>query len=178
MPELLTRQMPVGRADGALTPTRNKPNFTPDAAEGGTRVRLTRLWSCVHVRVPWIRAGGHAQRDVTANPKRLPRSILSLAWDRFTGLERPVCDPSLGPGTGLAQRDRSQGLPACEEVSASSAPSHHHRRAGTPSSARIHTPVMCTIPQACDVLRQPAGSHRSSTERGALGAAWIARVSC
>jgi hypothetical protein len=22
------------------------------------RVRLTALWNCVHVRVPWIRAGG------------------------------------------------------------------------------------------------------------------------
>jgi hypothetical protein len=30
-------------------------------------VRLTRLWSCAHVRVP-----GGVQRDVTANPKRLP----------------------------------------------------------------------------------------------------------
>jgi hypothetical protein len=75
-------------------------------------------------------------------------------------------DPRLAPGTGLAQRDRSQSLPACEEASATSAPPQHHRRVGSPSSARIHTPVMCTIPQACDVLRQPAGSHRSSTERG------------
>jgi hypothetical protein len=29
-----------GRADGA-PPTRNKPSFTLDAAEGGARVRLT-----------------------------------------------------------------------------------------------------------------------------------------
>jgi hypothetical protein len=58
----------------------------------------------------------------TANPKQLPAFLLRLAWDRFTGLERPVCDPSLGPGTGLAQRDRSQSLPACEEASATSTP--------------------------------------------------------
>ena len=43
-----------------------------------------------------------SQRDVTANPQRLPRSILRR--NRFTGLEIPVpvCDPS----HGLAQRDR------------------------------------------------------------------------
>jgi hypothetical protein len=33
------------------------------------------LWSCAHVRVPM----GDVQRDVTANPKRLLRSILRLA---------------------------------------------------------------------------------------------------
>jgi hypothetical protein len=64
------------------------------------------------VRVPWItcRAGG--QRDVTATPVAVP-SILRQAWDRFTGLERPVCDPRHGPGTGLAC--------PCEEASATSA---------------------------------------------------------
>jgi hypothetical protein len=50
----------MGGADSVLTPTtRNRlsnPVSRPDAAEGGTRVRLTRLWSSVHVRVPWIRA--------------------------------------------------------------------------------------------------------------------------
>jgi hypothetical protein len=79
-------------------------------------VRPVSLWSCAHVRVPWIRAGRYrlyVKRDITATPERLLRSILHLAWDRFTRLERPVCDPSLGPGTGLAQRDRSQSLPAC-----------------------------------------------------------------
>jgi hypothetical protein len=35
-------------------------------------VRLSSLWSCAHVRVPWIIAGGDLQGDVTANPKRLP----------------------------------------------------------------------------------------------------------
>jgi hypothetical protein len=154
----------------------SNPISRPDAAEIGTRMRLVSLWSCGHVRVPWVRVEGDVQRDVAANPKGLPRSILRLAWDPFTGLERPVCDPSLGPGTGLAQRDRSQGLPAREEASATSAPPQHHRRAGTPSSARIHTPVMCTIPQA--FLGQPARSHRSSTERGALDTAWTARLSC
>jgi hypothetical protein len=105
------------------------------------RVRPVSLWSCGHVRVPWIRAGGDVQRDVAANPKRLPRSIPSPAWDRFTGLERPVHDPSHGPGTSLAQCDRSQGLPACEEASATSTPTQHHCRAVAPGSARIHTPV-------------------------------------
>jgi hypothetical protein len=36
----------------------------------------------------------------------------SLGTASLHGLERPVCDPSLGPGTGLAQSDRSRGLPA------------------------------------------------------------------
>jgi hypothetical protein len=75
------------------------------------------------VSLPWIRAGGEKQRDVAANPERLQRSALRLAWDQFTDLERLICDPSLGPGTGLAQRDRSQELPACEEASATSEPS-------------------------------------------------------
>jgi hypothetical protein len=58
-------------------------------------------------------------------------SRLGLAHHR---LERQVCDPSLGPGTGLAQRSRSQGLPACEKASATSAPPQHRRRAGARSS--------------------------------------------
>jgi hypothetical protein len=36
------------------------------------------------------------------------------------------CAVSSTAGLGLAQRDRSQGLPACEEASATSAPSLHH----------------------------------------------------
>jgi hypothetical protein len=107
------------------------------------------------VRVPWIRAEGAYTE--TANPKRLPFNTPSRLGPVHPGLERPVCDPSLCPGTGLAQRDRSQSLPACEEASATNTLSQHHRRAGAPSSARIHTAVMCTIPQACDILRQPAG---------------------
>jgi hypothetical protein len=95
--------------------------------------------------------------DVTANPKRCRACVFG---DRFTGLERPVRDPSLG----LAQRDRAQGLPACEEASATSAPPQHHRRAGIPAQlAYTHSSVMCTIPQACDFLGQYCGvatAHR------------------
>jgi hypothetical protein len=172
---------PAATADGVLTPTRNRlstPVSRPDAAEGGTRVRPVSLRSCAHVRVPWIRAGGRTERRYlqTLSGCRVQYSV--TLGTGSTGLEKPVCDPSLSPGTGVAQRDRSQSLPACEEASATSAPPQHHRRAGTASLARIHTPVTCTIPQACDILGQPAGSHRSSTERGALGAAWTARVSC
>jgi hypothetical protein len=62
--------------------------------------------------VPWIRAGGEVQRDVTANPKRccVQNSVL-LSGPVLPGLERPVCDRSHGPGTGLAQRDRLQACP-------------------------------------------------------------------
>jgi hypothetical protein len=64
MPELLQCGRGKQGSEGLsqLTPTRNRPSFTPDAAEGGTRVRLTRLWSCVHVRVPWIIVGARTQR--------------------------------------------------------------------------------------------------------------------
>jgi hypothetical protein len=86
-----------------------------------------------------------AYRDVTANPNPLPHSILDPSrWDRFTPRLRQVCDTSLGPGTGLAQRDRSQGLPACE-ASATRAPTQHPHR-----GLRSH--VTSTIPQACDIL--------------------------
>jgi hypothetical protein len=108
------------------------------------------------VRVPWIRAEEGVQGDVTANPWRLPRSILCLAWDRFTGLGRPVCDPSLGLGTGLAQRDRSQGLPACEEASATSAPPQHRRTAGTSSQLSSHTHA-CAVYRSTS-LRFPAAA--------------------
>jgi hypothetical protein len=50
------------RVDGVLTRTRNKPSSTPDAADGGTRVRLTSMCSCVHVRVSWNRAGARTER--------------------------------------------------------------------------------------------------------------------
>jgi hypothetical protein len=71
----------VGGTDGALTPTRYRPSFTP--RRSGAREESapqTLLWSCAHVRVPWIRAGGR-QRDVavTLNPNALPRSALRLA---------------------------------------------------------------------------------------------------
>jgi hypothetical protein len=104
------------------------------------KVRLVSLWSCVHVCVPWIRAGEDVQtryKPVLQTPK--PRSNTPYRLGRFTGLDRPVCDPSLGPGTGLAQRDRSQSLPACEEVSATSAPPQ-----GGHSQLRSHT-------HTCDV---------------------------
>jgi hypothetical protein len=53
------------------------------APEGGTRVRLTSLWSCVHVRVPWIRAGG-TYGETLLQTLSVWHQILRLAWDRFT----------------------------------------------------------------------------------------------
>jgi hypothetical protein len=64
-----------------------------------------------------------------------------------------ICDPSLGPGTGLAQRYRSQSLPACEEASASTPP--QHRRVGAPSSAR-HTHTCDVYPSTS--LRYPGAA--------------------
>jgi hypothetical protein len=52
----------VGGAD-VLTRTRNKPSFTPRRSGGGTRVHSVSLWSCAHVRVPWIRAGGRKTEE-------------------------------------------------------------------------------------------------------------------
>jgi hypothetical protein len=77
----------------------------------------------------------------TANPKRLPRCVSVTG---SLGLrDQSTYDPSLAPGTGLAQRDRAQGLPACEEAtqtSATSAPPPQHRRTGASSSPRVHPP--------------------------------------
>jgi hypothetical protein len=66
------------------------------APEGGTRVRLTSLWSCVHVRVPWIRAGG-TYGETLLQTLSVWHQILRLAWDRFTGLERSATPASV-PG--------------------------------------------------------------------------------
>jgi hypothetical protein len=81
---------------------------------------------------------GLEQEGVTAIPQP-PSAVAAFYTPSRLGLahhrlERQVCDPSLGPGTGLAQRSRSQGLPACEEASATSAPLQHRRRAGARSS--------------------------------------------
>jgi hypothetical protein len=77
-------------------------------------------------------------------------------------------DPRLAPGTGL-QRDRSQSLPACEEASATNAPPQHHRRAGTASSARIHTPVSVPFHK----LAISWGSLRGRTARRQREARWV-----
>jgi hypothetical protein len=66
-----------------------------------------------------------------------------------------------------------------EEVHATSAPSQHGRR----EALAVHRTVMCTFNLSRRFLPisgagQPVGSHHSSTERDALGAAWTARVSC
>jgi hypothetical protein len=100
--------------------------------------------------------------------------------DRLTGLGRPVCDPSLGPGTGLAQCDRSQGLPACEEASATSAPPQH-RRMGASSSPRVHPP--CDRCEPFHKLALSWGSLRGAPlDHRQRDARWVqpgtARVSC
>ena len=56
----------------------NEPSFTPDAAEGGTRVRPTH--DCGAVRVPRMMAGGRTERCY-CKPKRL-LSKLRLAGER------------------------------------------------------------------------------------------------
>jgi hypothetical protein len=69
LPELLSRGR--GRQCTDANPRGNRlsnPISRPDAAERGTRVRLVSLWSCAHVRVPWVRVEGDVQRDVAANP--------------------------------------------------------------------------------------------------------------
>jgi hypothetical protein len=76
-----------------------------------------------------------------------------------------------------------QGLPACEEASATSTPPQ--QQGGTPVFARIHTPARCTSlhPQR-PFLRLPGGwaacgvAPLVEAERGALGAAWTACMSC
>jgi hypothetical protein len=71
-----------------------------------------------------LEQGGRTERRY-CKPKTVAAFNTPSRWDRFTGLERTVCDPSLDPGTGLAQRDRSQGLAACEEASATRTPPQH-----------------------------------------------------
>jgi hypothetical protein len=61
--------------DGALTPTRNKPSFTPDAAEGGTR--LTRVRPILVPVSPW---GSPFSKE---DP--LQGLILYKSWERVTG---------------------------------------------------------------------------------------------
>ena len=45
----------MGGADGVLTPTRNKPSFTPEAAEGETRVRPILVRPCIPVEPAHVR---------------------------------------------------------------------------------------------------------------------------
>jgi hypothetical protein len=75
-----------------LAPTHNRlsnPVSRPDLAEGGKRVRHTRLRSCVHVRVLWIRAG-HGYRDVlTPSHREFTQRLLTpppYYTHRSTGL--------------------------------------------------------------------------------------------
>jgi hypothetical protein len=88
----------VGGADGVLMPTRNRlstPVSRPDAPEGGTRVRPTCLWSCAHVRVPWIRARGtYREALLQTLPVARPSQSVSLDTVVHAGLT-PVHDPSL-----------------------------------------------------------------------------------
>ena len=75
-----------------MAPTHNRlsnPVSRPDLAEGGKRVRHTRLRSCVHVRVLWIRAG-HGYRDVlTPSHREFTQRLLTpppYYTHRSTGL--------------------------------------------------------------------------------------------
>ena len=78
--EAMTECCRVDGADGVLTRARNRlpnPVSRLDAAEEGTRVRPTTLWSCVHVRVPWSREGGAYRETLlqTLNGCRVQYSV-------------------------------------------------------------------------------------------------------
>jgi hypothetical protein len=94
---------------------------------------------------------------------------------RLTGTGSPrifykyLYDPSLGPRTGLAQRDRSRGLHASEEATTSAPPSTPPQGVVSSSHELIADVHWSTLQDAsCASLEagQPAESHRSSTERG------------
>ena len=99
---LSARMRRVGRRN-------SNPVSRPDAAEGGTRARSRRLWSCEHVRVPWIKA-----RRRTSNPE-LPDQPegTSDSTRRVTEGRRyphviraaPVQKPAGGVQLGVALRD-------------------------------------------------------------------------
>jgi hypothetical protein len=75
------------------------------------------LYRCEAVRMCACHGLEWGERDVTANPKpsgvKTPSRLAPVHPGLKTGLRS-----QFDPGTGLAQRDRSQGLPACEEASA------------------------------------------------------------
>jgi hypothetical protein len=74
---------------------------------------------------------------------------------------------------------RTQTTESPSQVRRRAQPAHppQHRRQGVLSSSQVYDIVMCTGPPFKTLLAhplgagQPAGSHRSSTQRGALGAA-------
>jgi hypothetical protein len=100
--EAMTECCRVDGADGVLTRARNRlpnPVSRLDAAEEGTRVRPTTLWSCVHVRVPWSREGGAYRETLlqTLNGCRVQYSV-SLETEYTRDLRsQPSYDRSLPP---------------------------------------------------------------------------------
>jgi hypothetical protein len=86
----------------APTPTRYKPSFTPDAAEGGTRVRPILVpvspWSR-RLCVPWNRAGARSKRHLLQTLIPQPSAVASPQLPHLTGHVRvrvrvrhtPVC---------------------------------------------------------------------------------------
>ena len=101
------------------------------------------------MRVPCIRAGG-AYRDTL-----LQTLAVAAFYTRSVSLGtgslglRPVCDPSLDPGTGLAQRDRSHA--GLARVCGGERNQRTHSAPLLYTPLLYTSPVMYTITQASDV---------------------------
>jgi hypothetical protein len=100
----------VGGADGALTPARNEPSFTPRRSRKRDKsAYYMAMELCACARAMDSSRGG-VQRDVTANPRRLPFNILSCSWAQFT----PVSVRSVTPASGRSpDRLSMAGHSAC-----------------------------------------------------------------
>jgi hypothetical protein len=105
----------------ALTPTRNKPSFTPDAAEGGTRVRPILVpvspWSR-RMCVPWNRAGARSKRHL---------------------LQTLIPQPSAVGATSITSSDRSRDRSASRDRSRSPRPVQCLD--ANPQQAQFHAPT-------------------------------------
>jgi hypothetical protein len=93
----------------ALTPTRYKPSFTPDAAEEGTRVRPILVpvspWSR-RMCVPWNRAQGTFKKTFTANP--YPSTLNGWRHFYITSSDRSRDRSNDRSNEQSASRDRSR----------------------------------------------------------------------
>ena len=107
-----------GRADGA-PPTRNKPSFTLDAAEGGARVRPILVpvspWSR-RMSVLWNRAGARPKRHLIILMQTLipqPSAVAPPLVPHLTGhvTGQMACQRAVtGHVTGYVRRDRFHAL--------------------------------------------------------------------
>jgi hypothetical protein len=139
-----------GRADGA-PPTRNKPRFTLDAAEGGARVRPILVpvfpWSrCMSVL--WNRAGARPKRHLIIlkqtlipQPSRLAPPLVPHLTGNVTG--QMACQRTV---TGYVRRDRFHALTPTRNK-----PSFTLRRSGGRGEGASHiTTELCACARARD----------------------------